>query len=317
MAVILAALALDVALGDPPNRYHPTAWMGSLISAGKRRRPQRVQAGPRPAAELAYGGVFTAAGAALSAGLGRLVLLLTARGPAALRLIVEAALLKSTISLRGLERAAGQVQAALQAGDLAEARRLVAYHLVSRDTSTLDEAGTAAATIESVAENVSDGIIAPLVWYSLGGLEAALAYRFVNTADAMLGYHSDELEWLGKIPARLDALLNWLPARLSGLLLALAAPAVGGASREALDAMRNEAGSTESPNAGYPMSAAAGGLGVALEKRGHYRLNAAARQPSAQDIGRARRLLWAGVGLGVLMLAANAIAVAQCRKIKD
>jgi adenosylcobinamide-phosphate synthase len=138
-----------------------------------------------------------------------------------------------------------------------------------------------------------------LFWYSIGGLPLALAYRFANTADAMLGYHTAELEWLGKIPARLDDALNWLPARLSGLLLALAAPAAGGSTQAALQAMRRDAGSTESPNAGYPMSAAAGALDVALEKRGHYRLNAAARCPSAADLGGARRLLWAGIGVAI------------------
>lgn len=299
---MLTALALDAALGDPPNRFHPTAWMGSLISYAKEGRPRRaVDARPRPTAELAYGGALVASGMAATAAVALLAKRVAQRLPPALALLAEAALLKTTLSLRGLDRAAGQVQSALHAGDLPEARRLVSYHLVSRDTSALDEGGVAAAAIESVAENASDGVIAPLFWYCLGGLPAALAYRFANTADAMLGYHSAELEWLGKIPARLDDALNWLPARLSGLLLALVAPAAGGSPAAALRALGRDARATASPNAGYPMSAAAGALDVALEKHGHYHLNAAARRPSAADIGRARRLLWAGVGMGVFL----------------
>ena len=161
----------------------------------------------------------------------------------------------------------------------------------------------AAAAIESVAENASDGVIAPLVGYAIGGLPLALAYRFCNTADAMLGYHTPELEWLGKIPARLDDVLNWLPARLAGLLLALAAPAARGSASTALAVMAADAGRTESPNAGYPMSAAAGALDVALEKIDHYRLNGGARRPQAGDLRRARRLLWAAAGLGALLFS--------------
>jgi adenosylcobinamide-phosphate synthase len=131
--------------------------------------------------------------------------------------------LKLTFSLRGLVQAARAVQHALEHNDIPLARHLVSWHLVSRDTSQLSAAHVAAAAVESVAENTSDGIVAPLFFYALGGLPAALAYRFINTADAMLGYRDAVHLWLGKVPARLDDLVNLVPARLTAVCLVLAA----------------------------------------------------------------------------------------------
>ncbi len=205
MAVVLLALGIDLTLGDPPNRFHPVAWMGSLIQFARRHRPKN-----HPLAELAYG-ALVAGGSLCVAGLGSLVQRLLDKLPAACQIIGTAALLKTTFSVRGLDRAANQVQVALDFGDLATARRLLGWSLVSRDTSRLEESQVASAVIESVAENASDSLIAPLFYYMLGGLPLALVYRFANTADAMLGYHTPEFEWLGKIPARLDDLLNLLP----------------------------------------------------------------------------------------------------------
>ncbi len=210
--------------------------------------------------------------------------------------------METTLSLPGLDRAARDVQAALEAGDRPEARRWLSWHLVSRDTALLDENLTAAATIESIAENASDSVTAPLIYYAFGGLPAALAYRFANTADAMLGYHSPELEWLGKAAARLDDLLNLLPARLTALLFAAAAHIAGGSGIDALETIRRDAGTTDSPNAGYPMSSMAGALGVELEKRGHYRLGAGSRRPVTADVRRARGLLLAAAGLLTVVL---------------
>jgi adenosylcobinamide-phosphate synthase len=196
-----------------------------------------------------------------------------------------------TLSLRGLVVAGDEVEEALEHEDLAGARRLLTWNLVSRDTTALDEAQVAAATIESVAENISDGVVAPLFYYALGGLPAALAYRFVNTADAMLGYRDPAHEWLGKAPARLDDLANLLPARISAALIVLAAALVGENATAAWRAWRRDAARTESPNAGHPMSATAGALEVELEKVGHYRLGAGGGAPSARDIGRATRMI--------------------------
>lgn len=288
--VLVAAAALDLAVGDPPNRFHPVVAMGGLIARLRKLAPKQGRAGP-----LLAGLGIVAVGLALSAAVG--VLVLVVRDSAYwVGLTAEVVLLKMTFSVRGLARAAGEVRRALAGGDLPGARRLLAWHLVSRDTSELDEPRVAAAVVESVAENGSDGVIAPWLFYLVGGLPAALAYRFANTADAMLGYRDAEREWLGKIPARLDDALNWLPARLTAALVVLAAPWVGGSLLRGLRIWWRDAGKTASPNAGRPMAAAAGVLGVELEKIGSYRLGAGGRLPGAADIGRVTRLLYAAVG---------------------
>jgi adenosylcobinamide-phosphate synthase len=217
--------------------------------------------------------------------------------------LLEAVLLKSVFSLRRLLEAGREVELALRAGDLPAARRSVSWHLVSRDTSTLGAGQVASAAVESLAENLPDSFLAPLLAYAAGGLPLAWAYRFGNTADAMVGYHDEQHEHLGKFAARLDDALNWLPSRLGGALLALAAPAVGGEARQAWRVMRDQHGRTLSPNAGWPMSAVAGALGVRLEKAGHYRLEGGPDLPGADDVRRARRLVLAAAVLGAALAA--------------
>ena len=215
---LVLVLALDRLLGDPPNRWHPVAWMGAVIAATRRRAPRRGRGLP-----LAYGAALVIGGATTLAGIGCLLERLLDRLPVPLRWLATAGLLKTTVGLQGLGRAATEVQEALDTGDLPEARLLAAWHLVSRDTSALSESQVAAATVESVAENSSDGVIGPLLYFALGGLPGALVYRWVNTCDSMLGYRDPEREWLGKAPARLDDLLNLPPARLTAALITLAA----------------------------------------------------------------------------------------------
>lgn len=293
--LLLAAVALDLVVGDPPNRFHPVAAMGWLIAVLRKRAP--TQGRWRP---LLAGLGILALGAGLSVIVGVLVLLVR-DWVYGVGVIVEVILLKATFSIRGLAGAAWQVGRALEAGTLEEARHLLAWHLVSRDTTALDEAQVAAAAVESVAENTSDGVVAPWLFYLIGGLPAALAYRFVNTADAMLGYRDAEREWLGKVPARLDDVLNWLPARVTAALIVLAAPLVGGRPRQGLKVWWNDAGKTASPNAGQPMAAAAGVLGVELEKVGCYRLGAGQHRPTAPDVRRAVKLLCVSAAIALAL----------------
>jgi adenosylcobinamide-phosphate synthase len=300
--ILAVATALDLVFGDPPNRVHPVVAMGSLITFLRRRLACQGRIKP-----LLAGLGIVAIGLAFSISAGILVLLLRDH----FRWIgytVEAILLKTTFSLRGLSRAAHEVRRALAKGELSEARRLLSWHLVSRDTSGLDAARVAAATVESVAENASDGVIAPWLFYLIGGLPAALAYRFANTADAMLGYHDTEREWLGKIPARLDDVLNWIPARLTAALIIVASPWAKGSPLQGLRIWWHDAGKTLSPNAGQPMAAAAGVLGIELEKEGCYRLGSGGRLPNEVDIGRAVRLLFCVGGIA-LVLAIGSITV--------
>ena len=296
--VVLAALALDLIVGDPPNRFHPVAWMGSGIGWAQRRAPKTGRAGP-----LCYGAALSLGGTLAAAATGKLLTVWLSWLPWPLRLLSEALLLKATLALRGLDRVAEVIHVALAKGDLVEARRLVAYHLVSRDTTSLSEAQVAAATIESVAENSSDSVLAPITFYVLGGLPAALAYRLVNTGDAMLGYRDAAREWLGKVPARLDDLANLVPSRLTAGLFVLAAWVGGEDAGGARRVWRRDAALTASPNAGHPMSAAAGALGVELEKVDHYRLGRGGRAPGAEEIQRARHLMRIACGLAALGLA--------------
>ena len=298
------ALLLDLALGEPPNRLHPTVWMGKTVSVAERMAP-----GPQAAtaAQLAFGAgmalLIPAAwgAAAWAVGFGLLQL-----HPLAYLLVV-AILLKTTFSVRMLQVVAADIGRILAAGDIAEARRQMSA-LVSRDTSELTTGQMAAGAIESVAENITDSIVGPLLAFALFGLPGAAAYRAVNTLDSMVGYRG-RYEYLGKASARLDDLINLIPARLAALLLWLATVTMPGmAGGRAWRIMLAHRRRTESPNAGWTMAAMAGGLGVTLEKVGHYRLGDPAPEPEARHIGRANRALYAttalaaAVAVGVIWL---------------
>ncbi len=292
------SVLLDEVCGDPPNRWHPVAWLGSAIA----RVEQRVWHG-EPRRDFWAGLGVWLGGVVLVGGIVKLITAALRKIPQPFGIIAEAFLLKLSLSPRGLRQAALAVEAAIEEGDLPKARQELAWHLVSRDTRVLNESQVAGATIESVAENASDGILAPLVYYTLGGLPLVWIYRCANTLDSMWGYHNERYEWLGKIPARLDDLLNWLPARFTAFLLVLAAYLRGENAHQAWTILRRDARTTASPNAGYPMSAMAGALGVELEKVGQYRLGGGLSAPEARDIRRAVRLMQTTVWLGIGILS--------------
>lgn len=315
--VLIGALLLDGALGDPPNRFHPVAWMGSLITAAQRHAPSFARLrDPQEGRlnQLAYGGFIAIGGILSMLSIGRLAERVIERLPSPLGWTAESILLKTTFSVRRLVVVARQIETALDGQDVPEARRLVSWHLVSRDTSKLSPPQVTAATIESVAESASDGIMAPLLAYAAYGLPGALAYRFANTADSMLGYRDPAREWLGKVPARIDDALNLVPARLTALLLTLGSALVGEGARDAWRLWRRDSGKTASPNAGHPMSAMAGALGIELEKVGHYRLGAGLRPPSAADIERAVRVVRAAVALGAGLLIGLSLMIRRARR---
>ena len=296
LVTLFTAIGIDLLWGEPPARFHPVVWMGELVSALERRAP----AGER--ARLVYGaglvGVVLACVALPAWWVERV---LGRRG------LLGAALLgvclKPAFAVRELFRAAERVGVALEAGDLPAAREWLTW-LVSRDTRELDAPLLAAAAIESVAENASDSAVAPLLCFGLFGLAGAMAYRAANTMDAMLGYRNERYEYLGKAAARLDDALNALPSRLTGALVTGAAALDGGSAGGAWRVMRRDAHLTASPNAGWPMAAAAGALGVQLEKADHYRLYAEGRAPAPTDVARGVTLVKTALLLGLLPLAA-------------
>jgi adenosylcobinamide-phosphate synthase len=289
VTVVLAALALDAALGELPNRYHPVAWLGRGATLFDRRVPHT---GRRSAPAAGVG--LLAAALATAIGAGQLGRRCSDTLPDWLSVPLEAALLKQAFAARALFAHAEAVREPLAMAAF-DAARSAAARMVSRDTGSLDEALLASAAVESVAENLSDSVVAPLGWYLLAGLDAAFAYRAVNTLDAMVGYHARGS--FGTPAARLDDLLNFVPARLTALLIACA----GGAPRAALRGAWSDHAATPSPNSGWPMAAMAHGLGVRLEKLSHHVLNAPGRPPGPADITRANQTGALALGAGLLL----------------
>ena len=263
--VLLLALAMDVLFGEPPRAIHPVVWIGKVISFWERFAPAQ---GPR--SQLVYGGGVVLLTIFIFAASVYFLLIYASQISSIAYVIGGALLLKLSFSLRELRRAALAIELILTKDNLREAQAMMST-LVSRDTQSLEKPEIVSATVESVAENISDSFVAPLFYFLLLGVPGALAYRVVNTFDAMIGYHG-KYEYLGKFAARLDDVLNFIPARVSGLLLVIAAYLCKRDGKRAWRVMLRDHGKTESPNAGWPMSAMAGALRVRLEKRGCYTL---------------------------------------------
>jgi len=297
---LLAAIVLDLAFGEPPNPVHPVAWLGRALGGGR----SWLCRGSRRAL-LVRGAGVTLAVAALAGTAGALLHALGARlGTAGLAL--EAAVLALLLSVRALVAAARRVATHLRRGDLHAARASVGRDLVSRRTDALDSPRVASAAVESVAENLTDAFVAPACFYLVFGLAGAAVYRAVNTADAMFGYREGPLEHFGKVAARLDDALNFLPARLAGWAVVVAGALAGGRGSGALAAMRRDRRRTASPNAGWTMAAMAGALGVTLEKPGAYRLGAGPL-PDPEAIDRACRVLALAVVVSTAAMVAGAL----------
>lgn len=292
------ALFIDLVFGDPPNAFHPAAWMGSLITFFTNHAPQK-----KAGSQFVYGSMIVLFGGLLVGVTGWGLELLVQRFTLPVYLLLGGIIVKSTFTLRGLVNASNQIVKSFHANNLEEARCLVSWHLVSRDATSLNASQVTAAAIESVAENTADSIVAPIFYYLLFGLPGALIYRLVNTSDAMLGYRDEKHEWLGKVPARMDDLVNIIPARLTALLFFFAASFSGCDPLNAVSTWRTDRYKTASPNAGHPMSMAAGGLGVKLEKVDHYILNNDGRKPQPDDLVRMVRLMQWAVGIGISLVA--------------
>jgi adenosylcobinamide-phosphate synthase len=297
--------------GEPPAYWHPVVWYGKLI----RRLEQGAPRGRLP--QLLYGTVIlTIAGPTVWL-LALLVHRLAVQARAALikrnrhmsgdllYALIEGCTLKPFFALRMLAESGRAVRLPLEHNDLSSARQALQC-LVSRDRSQLTTELAIAAAIESLAENLSDSVVAPLFYYALFGLPGAAVYRLCNTFDSMIGYHG-RYEYLGKPAARLDDLLNLLPSRLTALLIIAGAPLFGGQRRRAWRVWLRDAHKTASPNAGHPMAAMAGALGVQLEKAGHYILGDAEKTLTPADIRKAELMVWRLGGLTMLLATAGRI----------
>lgn len=261
--IIIGAVILDILLGDPPNKFHPVAWMGFII-----KKVSILTQKKNKVFQFISGMFLTISGIIFFAL--PLYLLLSINIP--YLWLINIPLLKLSFSIKSLFNAGKQVKKALIDQDIDKARSLVAWHLVSRDTSNLTKPYIISATIESLAENLTDGIAAPLFYYLLLGLPGAWAYRFCNTCDSMIGYRDQEHEYYGKFTAKLDDLLNWLPSRLTGILIVCSVFFTDKNFINAWQTMVTQHNRTSSPNAGWTMAAMAGALEVTLVKKGEYKL---------------------------------------------
>jgi adenosylcobinamide-phosphate synthase len=300
LATVLLAGLIDVLFGEPPARLHPVVWMGTLIGVLSARRPHGS-----PRREFAWGVLIVAVLVGVCVAAGLVLVLLLAWLPWFLALPLGAVVLKTTFSLRGLVAAGDDVRRAL-AADLNKARDDLAA-LVSRDRN-LDPPGIVSATVESLAENLVDSVVSPLLFFALLGLPGALVYRAVNTMDAMIGYRG-EYEYVGKAAARCDDVLNFVPARLTGLLL-VALAGLQGAARPAWETLRRNRRRSSSPNKLWTIAPMAGALGVQLEKAGVYAVGQPRRPLAPGIITEAVRLVWAGGAVTLVTTAAVAALVA-------
>lgn len=267
LLALAGGLALDWALGDPPNKYHPVAWLGRIAGFFVPRLKARS-----PASEKAKGIAFAIAIVALAGIAAQLAAMasLYLAGIAGLA-IFSAIILKVTIAVRGMEKHATAITACLEKGDLPGARQGLSM-IVRRRTDDLDEQHVLSATIECISESTVDGIAGPIFYYSLLGPAGALGYRAVNTLDSMVGYKDDYYRNIGWMSARLDTVANYVPARITAWLIIASAKILGADWKNSLAMLQRDHDKTFSPNAGYPMSAVAGALRIRLEKIGHYSL---------------------------------------------
>ena len=288
---LLVAFAVDRWFGEPPARLHPVVWMGSyLAKAGNWLQGNATQQVGEPDYKAFVAGALAwCAGAAICLIAALLLLGIALELPWWAAGVLMGLLLKPMLAWGMLQREVAEVESALEQSLDSGRERL--QWLVSRDVTSLTEVQVRESAIETLAENLNDSVVAPVFWFVVLGLPGAVLYRFANTADAMWGYpgkyKGENWAWAGKWAARADDVLSWPPARLTAVLLLLAAGRQGWACRGQL---RSEARKTPSPNSGWPMAAMALVLGVALRKPGVYVLNPQGGEAASPDSTRAQQL---------------------------
>ena len=313
---VLGGFVLDAIFGDPAWLPHPVVLMGKAIS--RLEKFLRARLPKTPQGELLGGAVL-----AFCLPVGTLLFTgLVCWGAAMLHpllgLAVQMFWCAQALAARGLAQESCNVYKELQKQDLPAARKAVA-RIVGRDTQNLTAEGVTKAAVETVAENASDGVIAPLLYMLLGGAPLALTYKAINTMDSMLGYKNQKYLYFGRAAARLDDVANYLPSRLAGLLWVAAAALTGSSARGAWKIWRRDRRNHASPNSAQTESACAGALGVQLAGPAYYfgeyydkpTIGDALRPVEPKDILRADRMMYAesllalalGIALRLLVLA--------------
>lgn len=271
ISIIGFAILIDLILGDPKNRYHPTAWIGTFIA-----KLTTITKNQNSALEKIGGTIMiitiSSVVVLLLSGLNFGISLISVDYISLiLSVVIGALLLKTTIAIRGMEKHAISVLDSLESNDLDLARNYLSM-IVKRNTTKLDKNHVLSGVLESISENTVDGITGPMFYYAFFGLFGAFVYRIINTADSMVGYKNDIFKNLGWFTAKCDTILNYIPSRLTGLMMVISAAILKNNWRNSYKVMIRDGKKTESPNAGYPMAALAGALETKFEKINHYKL---------------------------------------------
>jgi adenosylcobinamide-phosphate synthase len=295
--VLVFAIGIDLVLAEPPNAFHPVAWLGKIIS---------LELKGTPSSGRIKQFIFGVAIVLLTTGVIIALLYLFRYYVNQFNPIVYTAcvvvLFRFTFSMQGLKKAGSVIKLSLTQNNLDRAR-VELQALVSRPTEHLDRKQIVSAAVESLAENTCDSFVAPLFYFIIFGLPGAAAYRVINTFDAMIGYHG-KWEYTGKCAARLDDILNYIPARITALVIIAATWMYRKNTAQAWHIMLRDSRKTQSPNAGLIMSALAGALGVQLEKEGYYTLGDEHGTLSTATLDDSIRLVAIAAGLwtGLLIL---------------
>ena len=314
LLALLIGFCLDLLLGDPAWLPHPVRLIGKLIDALERGLRKCFPATEN--GELRTGAVLVLLVLLIPTGLTALLLFLCSLLTPWLALAVEALLCYQLLATKSLRDESMKVFVALDRGDLQGARQAVSM-IVGRDTDRLDENGVAKAAVETVAENASDGVIAPLLFMALGGAAAGMFYKACNTMDSMVGYKNERYLYFGRAAAKLDDVLNFIPARISGLLMCLAASIEDFDGKSALRIFRRDRKNHKSPNSAHTEAACAGALGVQLAGSSYYfgelvakpTIGDANRPIEAADIGRANLLMYATAIVAITIFCAIPLVV--------
>jgi adenosylcobinamide-phosphate synthase len=267
--IVIGAILLDLAFGDPRSKYHPTAWVGTLIA-----RLVPFAKSQNPTTEKIAGTIITISITGLVAALLVFFEIFADFNDVVYTImltVIGSILLKTTIAIRGLEQHGKKVMESITSNNLGEAQDRLAM-LVKRSTKQLDKNHVVSGVLETTSENIVDGVTGPLFYFGLFGLPGAFVYRTINTFDSMIGYRDSIFSNVGWFAANCDKALNYIPARITGYVMVLAAMLVGADWKNALRTMRTDGKKTASPNAGIPMAAMAGALHTKFEKINHYSL---------------------------------------------
>ena len=306
VCIAIVSLLLDSLLGDSSRIPHPVVWMGKGIQFLEKNLRKRLPDTPR--GEIIGGGLMACILAGGTLALSGGILHFMYRVHPVCFYAVSILWGWQCLAMRGLRDESSNVQKYLERGTLEEARKQVG-RIVGRDTDALTGAGVIRAAVETVAENFSDGVIAPLLYLVIGGAPLSLCYKAINTMDSMVGYKNDVYLYFGKIPARMDDLANYVPSRISAFLLMAAALFCGEDAGGALKIWKRDRRSHTSPNAGQTEAAMAGALGIWLGGPASYfgvlhekpYIGDAAREPESADIQRVNRLMYTGSLLGLVI----------------